>query len=140
MAKGTITFDLDQPPEQVFDYIADIRNEAKWSKDIRGVAMISDGPVGEGTQFEVDYKIFGRVRLALRDYRRPSHVVIDGDGPRVGMHFDMDVQPQGSGSLVTFFLEMRPRGALLPMAPLLPLMLPRELAKRPEQFRAALAA
>jgi hypothetical protein len=43
------------------------------------------------------------------------------------------------GSRVTFHIDMRPQGLLKPLAPLLRIGLPRELAKRPDQFRAALA-
>ena len=140
MATGTITFGVDQPPEVVFDYVADIRNEASWQKDIRSVEKVGDGPVGEGTVFETDYRMFGRMRIVLHDCRRPSHLVFDGEGPRMWMHFVMDVEPRDGGSRVTFALDMRPRGVLRPLGPLLKAGLPRELAKRPEQFRAALAS
>jgi hypothetical protein len=80
----------------------------------------SDGPVGDGTTFETAYRGFGRMALTIREYRRPEHVVVDGDGPRVRMHFVMDVAARDAGgSHVT---------------------LPREMAKRPAQFRAASAA
>jgi uncharacterized protein YndB with AHSA1/START domain len=139
MATTTITFDLDHPPEVVFDYIADVRNEATWQKDMRRVEKLGEGPVGEGTEFDTDYRLFGRMRIVLHEYRRPTHLVFDGEGARMWMHFVMDVEPRDRGSRVTFFLDMRPRGVLLPLAPLLKLGLPREMAKRPEQFRAALA-
>ena len=56
------------------------------------------------------------------------------------MDFVMDVSPRESGSRVTFQLDMRPQGVLRAFAPLLRFGLPRELRKRPDQFRAALAA
>jgi hypothetical protein len=43
------------------------------------------------------------------------------------------------GSSVAFDVEMHPQGVLRPLAPLLSPGLPRELARRPAQFRAALA-
>jgi carbon monoxide dehydrogenase subunit G len=139
LATHTITFQLGEAPERVFDYIADIRNEADWSPDIRSVTKRGDGPVGDGTIFDTNYRLFGPMEIELREYRRPEHLVFDGEGPRMRMHFVMDVAPQGAGSQVTFFIDMRPRGILVPLAPLLKLGLPHEMAKRPEQFRAALA-
>ena len=140
MPTTTITFDLDQSPETVFDYIADIRNESEWSKDMKSAEVVGGGPIGEGTVFETDYRAFGKMRIVLREYRRPEHLVFDGDGPRMNMHFVMDVAATDTGgSRVTFFLDMRPRGALRPLSPLLTLGLPKEMAKRPGQFRAALA-
>src|SRR6476659_1987748 len=140
MPTATITFDLDQSPETVFDYIADIRNESEWSKDLKSAVMLGDGPIEDGTVFETDYRMFGKMRIVTSEYRRPEHLVFDGDGPKMAMHFVMDVAATDSGgSRVTFFIYLRRRGALRPMTPLLKLGMPREMPKRPDQFRAALA-
>ena len=140
MPTATITFDLDQSPETVFDYIADIRNESEWSKDLKSAEVVGGDSVGDGTVFETDYRMFGKMRIVLSEYRRPEHLVFDGEGPRMDMHFVMDVAGTDTGgSRVTFDLDMRPRGALRPISPLLKLGLPKEMAKRPTQFRAALA-
>jgi uncharacterized protein YndB with AHSA1/START domain len=139
MARAQISFDLDHPPDRVFDYIADVRNELEWQHDMRRADKITEGPVGEGTVFDTDYRLFGSMRLQLTEVRRPEHLVFLGDGPRMWMHFMMDIAPRDAGSTVTFRIDMRPRGVLRPVAPLLVLGLPREMAKRPEQFRAALA-
>ncbi len=140
MAKGQITFDLDYPPEEVFDYIADVRNELRWQKDMKRAEKVTEGPLGEGTVFETDYRLFGPMRLVLQDVRRPEHLVFVGEGPRMRMHFVLDVAARAGGSRVTFQLDMRPAGPLTLLAPLLRIGLPRELAKRPDQFRAAMAA
>jgi hypothetical protein len=78
--------------------------------------------------------------LTLEDVRRPQHLVFVGEGPRMWMRFVLDVAPNDAGSTVRSQLDMRPRGILSLFAPLLRVGLPRELAKRPGQFRAALAA
>ena len=140
MATATITFELDQSPETVFDYIADIRNESEWSKDMKSAKLVGGGPIGDGSVFETEYRGFGKMRIVTKEYRRPEHLVFDGDGPRMGMHFVMDVAPtESGGSQVTFVVDMQPRGAMRVLSPLLQLGMPREMAKRPGQFRAALA-
>ena len=140
VATAQISFDLDQPPEEVFDYIADVRNELRWQKDMKRAEKVTEGPVGDGTVFETDYRLFGPMRLALEDVRRPEHLVFVGDGPRMWMRFVLDVAPREAGSSVSFQIDMRPKGVLMWFAPLLRFGLPREMAKRPGQFRAALAA
>ena len=140
MPATTITFDLDDPPERVFDFIADVRNELEWQKDLRRAEKTSDGPVGDGTTFDTEYRGFGRMVLTLSEYRRPEHLVFLGDGPRMWMRFVMDVAARGSGSQVTFAIDMRPQGAFRLFTPLLSLGLPKEMAKRPQQFREALEA
>jgi len=140
MPETQITFDLDYPPGTVFDHIADVRNESRWQHDLKSAEKVTDGPVGEGTVFETDYRLFGKMRLELQDVRRPEHLVFVGAGPRMWMRFVMDVAARDAGSRVSFQLEMRPRGALRLLSPLLAAGLPREMAKRPDQFRAALAS
>jgi len=138
MPKHTITFHLDAPPERVFDYIADIRNEAEWSKDIRSVKLVGDGPIGQGTEFDTVYRGFGAMRLVHTEYRRPERLVIEGDGPRIAMHFVMDLAPEGDGTSVTMTVDMRMRGAFRALNPVLNLGMPREMAKRPKQFAAVI--
>jgi uncharacterized protein YndB with AHSA1/START domain len=141
MARTRITFDLDHPPEQVFDYIADVRNELEWQHDLRRAEKVTDGPIGEGTVFETDYRLFGKMRLDLEDVQRPQHLVFLGDGPRMWMRFVLDVAARDAGSRVTFDVDMRPKGAFkLVAVPMLAAGLRREMAKRPGQFRDALAA
>jgi uncharacterized protein YndB with AHSA1/START domain len=137
----TITFELDEAPDRVFDYIADVRNELRWQKDMLRAEKTSDGPLGDATTFDTEYRGFGRMTLTLSEYRRPEHLVFLGEGPRMWMRFVMDVAARaGGGSQVTFAIDMRPQGAFRLFTPLLSLGLPREMAKRPEQFRSALAA
>ena len=138
MPSHTITFHLDAPPERVFDYIADIRNEAEWSKDITSVKLVTDEPIGEGTEFDTVYRGFGAMHLEISEYRRPEHLVIDGDGSRMGMHFEMNLVPEGEGTSVTMTVDMRMRGVWRAMEPMLKLGMPREMAKRPKQFAAVI--
>jgi len=138
MPSHTITFHLDAPPERVFDYIADIRNEAEWSKDITSVKLVGDAPIGQGTEFDTVYRGFGPMRLVHTEYHRPERLVIDGDGPRIAMHFEMDLAPDGAGTSVTMTVDMRLRGAFRALEPVLKLGMPREMAKRPGQFSAVI--
>jgi hypothetical protein len=138
MPSHTITFELTEPPERVFDYIADVRNEQTWQTDVRRAEKLTDGPVGDGTVFDTEYRGFGQMTITLQEYRRAEHLAFLGEGQRMWMRFVMDVEPAARGSRVTFLVDMRPRGLFKAFTPLLALGLPKELAKRPEQFRAAL--
>jgi uncharacterized protein YndB with AHSA1/START domain len=140
MPTATISFDLDETPERVFDSIADVRNEAEWSTDLKRADLVTEGPLGDGSVFETEYRGFGRMRIELQEYRRPEHLVFVGDGPRMHMRFVMDVAPRDGGARVAFFIEMQPKGALKLLTPVLALGMPRELAKRPGQLRDALGA
>jgi carbon monoxide dehydrogenase subunit G len=139
MPHAHVRFELDVPPEEAFDFIADIRNEREWHKDLRSVEKFGDDALGEGTVFDTVYRGMGPMRIELHEYRRPRHLVFVGSGPRMEMRFAMDVEPRGAGSEVTFDIDMQPRGPARLFTPLLSFGLPREMAKRPQQFRDALA-
>ena len=42
---------IGRPPEEVFDFLADARNEVHWNAWARRIEKLSDGPVGRGTRF-----------------------------------------------------------------------------------------
>lgn len=48
-----VEVDLDRPVEVVFDYCSDHRNEIEWNPKMRGVAKLTEGPVGVGTRYEM---------------------------------------------------------------------------------------
>jgi hypothetical protein len=72
---------IARPPEVVFDYFADLRNEPQYNGQVSAIRMISPGPVGLNTTFEGAHRGLGSVTWRLAEYERPEHVVIDG---RVG--------------------------------------------------------
>jgi len=46
---------IEQPPEVVFDYLADMRNEPKWLPGAAAVEQTTPGAVGLGTIFAGRY-------------------------------------------------------------------------------------
>jgi uncharacterized protein YndB with AHSA1/START domain len=45
--------DIAVPPEQVFDYLSDLRNEAQWNPAVHSVHLLSGDPVGIGSRYRV---------------------------------------------------------------------------------------
>jgi uncharacterized protein YndB with AHSA1/START domain len=46
--------DIRRPPEDVFDYCADLMHEPEWNPKMRHVETLTDGPVGVGARYEAD--------------------------------------------------------------------------------------
>ena len=42
---------IDRRPEDVFDFVADERNEPRYNPHMRRAELISTGPIGLGTRF-----------------------------------------------------------------------------------------
>ena len=70
--------DHDQPAvEEVFDFVADERNEPRYNARMVRAEQISEGPIGEGTRFRTELRAMGRAMamvVVFTDYERPSRL------------------------------------------------------------------
>ena len=85
---GEVT--IDAPVEEVFDMIADERNEPRYNPRIVRVHKLSEGPVGRGARFVAEPKGMGakgKMTLEVKEYDRPyrlrnvvrsSYMQVDG--------------------------------------------------------------
>ena len=42
---------IERSPEDVFDYLVDLRNELEWNPDVESMKKLTDGPISVGTKF-----------------------------------------------------------------------------------------
>jgi hypothetical protein len=64
---------INRPVEEVFDIVADERNEPSYNPRLLWVAKISSGPIGRGTQLRAATKTMGRpveMTIEFTDYER----------------------------------------------------------------------
>ena len=45
--------DIGVPPQEAFDYLSDLRNEAAWNPKMRSVQLLTGNPVGIGSRYRV---------------------------------------------------------------------------------------
>jgi len=106
---------IDRPPEDVFDVVADERNEPRYNPRMTSVSMISDPPIGSGTRFAATMK--SRVRtftmmIEFTDYVRPirlGSVSTVGAMRTVGA---LTFEPRGSGTLMRWSWNVELRGVM----------------------------
>ncbi|HEX6337320.1 MAG TPA: SRPBCC family protein [Jiangellaceae bacterium] len=104
---GEVT--IDAPVDEVFDMVADERNEPRYNPRIVRAEKVSEGPVGAGTRFVAQPKSMGskgEMTLTILEYDRPhrlrnvvrsSYMQVDGaltfeetaDGTRLRWEWDM---------------------------------------------------
>ena len=100
---------IDAPVGEVFDLVADERNEPKYNPRIVRVRKVTEGPVGPGARFVAEPKNMGAkgaMTLEVLEYERPhrlhnvvrsSYLHVDGtvtfeeaaDGTRLSWDWDM---------------------------------------------------
>lgn len=51
---------INRPVDEVFDFVADERNEPRYNPKVRAAEQISDGPIGVGTRFRAETVSMGR--------------------------------------------------------------------------------
>lgn len=68
---------IARPAEEVFAYVADVRNDPNWHKDVHSATVIrGNGQLGDGTVFDVKGKVSGTEEIIA--YEPPQKVVIKG--------------------------------------------------------------
>jgi uncharacterized protein YndB with AHSA1/START domain len=72
---GEVT--IDAPVDEVFDMVADERNEPRYNPRIVRAEKVSEGPVGRGTRFVAEPKSMGakgEMTLEILEYDRPHRL------------------------------------------------------------------
>src|SRR5581483_6301916 len=103
---------IDAPIEDVFDYLADARNEPQWLPGARQVTKTSDGPLGLGTRFEGMYARAGRVELELVEVERPTRFTFRARARIVAFDDEVTLSERDGGTALSARMEAEPRGAM----------------------------
>lgn len=129
MSNYTGTVESPKPVEQVFRYMADFSNTSDWDPNITAATVTSAGdPVAVGATFHV-VQGSGLTKVEL-DYETIELV----DGRKVVLRSETDslvsidtitVAPKGSGSEVTYDVDIELKGARKLAEPVMAVMLKR---------------
>ena len=112
------TVEIARPPEDVFAFVTDLDNLARWQPTVRDVRW--DGELAEGSEFEETREMLGRrarSRLevtVLEPPREFSIRVVEGPVPLTVRHL---LEPAGSDTRLTLEAEGQARGLMRLAAP-----------------------
>jgi uncharacterized protein YndB with AHSA1/START domain len=121
--------EIARPIEDVFDYVADPRNELQWHPRVRAMEKTSNGPIGAGTTFRGDYRGSGVIDFTLVEYERPTFMRFTGRNGQVSMEATIRFHEQAGQTHGSFDLDMAPRGAFKLVMPVLAPMIRRQYAQ-----------
>jgi len=68
---------IGRPMSEVFDFVADERNEPMYNPRMLSAEKLTEGAIGNGTQFRATIKSMGRpldMLLETTDYQRPTRL------------------------------------------------------------------
>lgn len=109
-------------PDEAFAYMADLRNFAEWDPGVDRVDQVEgDGP-GSQASFDVAVKALGRtitMRYDTVTYEPPATIVAFAESALLTSRDTITVEPDGSGSVVTYDAVLKLKGVLGLADPLL---------------------
>jgi uncharacterized protein YndB with AHSA1/START domain len=118
-----------RPAEEVFGYCSDHTHEIEWNPAMRRVAKITDGPVGAGTRYEMEF-LPGRPMVAeCVRFDPPASWAVAASGSGMRSWFSGRVTAVPAGARLEFRMEIEPYGLLRATLPLLRRRMPRDLAR-----------
>jgi uncharacterized protein YndB with AHSA1/START domain len=119
---------INRPIDEVFDFVADERNEPKYNPQMTLAEMVTQGPIGVGSKFHcvmtgaraadmtIEYTEFDRPRQ-LRSTTHISNMDINGT---------LLSEPQGQSTKMKWLWNIEPRGFLKLLGPIVRRMGERE--------------
>jgi Polyketide cyclase / dehydrase and lipid transport len=130
-----------EPPEVVFDFLSDDRNELLWEPpNVSSIEKTSPGPVDAGTTFVGNYAPRDyRMEVRIVEYDRPHRVVRDTRGKYLWIYIELDFSPENGGTRAAASWTVRPRGWMRLLEPLLRRAFWGSVSEREKQIAKGLA-
>lgn len=119
---------VSRTPDEVFRYVADLRNEPNWHVDVAAVPPDTDGVPVVGKTYALKFKPFmGKTdgTFTALEVEPGARVVYRGDFAGLQPRITYSVEPVGEGTRFTRAVEMHPSGVKVLMTPMMAFMVPR---------------
>jgi hypothetical protein len=118
--EGEVT--IRRPVEEVFDFVADERNEPRFNRRMRRAELVSEGPIGLGTCFVAEMSKKGRpfeMLIEFTDYDRPRRIgsVTHMSWMDTSGAVSFDTVPEGTRMCWSW--DLQPKGVLKLLTPIL---------------------
>src|SRR5262245_3896288 len=111
MVSVSATVHIRRDLATVFDYFADLRNEAIWNRGhVRDLVMTPPPPIVRGMTFQGKHVGFGCATWELVEYEHPRHLVMRGLVGRGTYSYEGDLEPTTTGCVLHSRIVWQPVG------------------------------
>lgn len=121
-------------PTTTFDLLADVRNEARWGSGVTVAELRSDGPVGEGSRFLTVFRGMDN-DVVIADYDRPKRLVVAATNKLMNIDTTYTFAGANDGTELQVVTDVRAKGLISFLSPLVRVVVRREVAKKYETFK-----
>ncbi len=111
--------DLARRPEEVFDYLSDLRSEKQWNPKMQLVEAITDGPPRVGSKFRAKWQGSPVTIVEYTSYERPKAWGTTAPSKSFTVDFSGTVTPTATGSRLDVRMEVIPHGPVRLLLPLI---------------------
>jgi carbon monoxide dehydrogenase subunit G len=115
MARYVTTVKTAKTPKQAFAYMADLRNFAEWDPGVKAVTQVEGSGGGPDSVFDVTVASPGRdltLRYVTKEYDAPHNLLVVARSSVFTSIDRITVEPDGTGSVVTYDADLRLNGVL----------------------------
>ena len=115
MARYVTTVRTAKTPQEAFAYMADLRNFAEWDPGVKAVRQVEGSGGGPDTVFDVTVAGPGRdltLRYVTKEYDAPRNLLVVARSSVFTSIDRITVEPDGTGSVVTYDADLRLNGVL----------------------------
>jgi Polyketide cyclase / dehydrase and lipid transport len=112
---------ITRPIEEVFDFVADERNEPRYNPNMRRSEKISEGAIGVGTRFRAEIMSRGRpaeMLIEFTAYDRPRQLASVTTLSTMEIRGALSFEPIPEGTRMRWSWTLKPRGLLRLMTPI----------------------
>lgn len=113
---------IARPVDVVFDFVADERNEPRYNPRMVRVEKSTDGPIAQGTRWSATIEARGRplaMDMEITDFTRPSRLATVTRMSTAEIRGAVTFRPDPSGTRMEWSWDLRPKGALRLLGPLI---------------------
>jgi carbon monoxide dehydrogenase subunit G len=110
------------PRDEAFAYVADFANSAEWDPGIAAGKKITDGPVRQGSEFEIVAVFRGkqqRFHYVVSEFEPERRVVLTGQGEKASSQDEITFEPAGAGTRIVYMADIKLKGLARVAEPLL---------------------
>jgi hypothetical protein len=113
---------ISRPVDEVFDFVADQRNEPAYNPRMRHVEKLTGGPVRQGTQFRSAARSMGRTAgmlIELTGYDRPVRLASVTTTSGAEISGTLTFEPVPGGTLMRWSWIVQPKRLLRLLEPVI---------------------
>ena len=115
MARYVTTVRTAKAPQEAFAYMADLRNFAEWDPGVKAVRQVEGSGGGPAAVFDVTVAGPGRdltLRYVTEEHDAPRNLLVVARSSVFTSIDRITVEPDGTGSVVTYDADLRLNGVL----------------------------